>query len=135
MTTDTEPQSEPDRSKSLILVTDDDPDLLELISEALAHHGYRVATARHGQEALERVEAERPNLVLLDMNMPVMDGWAFASELRERYGRSVPIVVITAAKDSKLRADEVGAEGELGKPFELEQLYEVVEDMLVAGAP
>ncbi|HVJ94563.1 MAG TPA: response regulator [Labilithrix sp.] len=128
-------KAEPKRERALILVADDDPELLGLIGEALAYRGYRVVTAKHGREALERVEEERPQLILLDMNMPVMDGWTFAKALRERHGRSIPIVVITAAKDSQLRADEVGAEGELGKPFDLQQLYEVVEDTLVAEAP
>ena len=124
-----------ERAKALILVADDDPDLLEVISAALTYRGYRVATARHGKEALERVEEELPQLVLLDMTMPVMDGWTFARALRERHGRSIPIVVITAAEDSQLRAEEVGAEAELGKPFDLQQLQDVVEDALVDVAP
>jgi CheY-like chemotaxis protein len=118
-------------TKALVLVVDDDPELLGLIGEALEYRGYRVAGAKNGREALERVEGERPQLILLDMNMPVMDGWTFARALRERHGRGIPVVVITAAKDSKLRADEIGAEGELGKPFDLEQLYDVVEDTVL----
>lgn len=73
---------------------------------------------------------EEPQLILLDMRMPVMDGWTFARVLRERYGRRIPVVVVTAAEDSELRAAEVGADSHLGKPFELDQLYDVVEDML-----
>lgn len=116
-----------------ILVADDDPEMVSIIVEALSHKGYRVATARHGKEALARVEEERPQLILLDMTMPVMDGWTFARALHERYGRSIPIVVITAVEDSKLRADELGAEGELGKPFSLQHLYDVVADILPSG--
>jgi CheY-like chemotaxis protein len=71
--------------------------------------------------------------VLLDMRMPRMDGWAFSKIFRERYGRRIPIVVVTAAEDSKLRADEIGADADLGKPFELDKLYEVVADTL--GTP
>lgn len=129
-----EQKDEPTSSKALILVADDDPEMLSIIGEALSCRGYRVATAKDGKEALERVDDERPQLVLLDMKMPVMDGWAFARRLRERHGRSIPIVVTTAMEDSQLRADELGAEGELGKPFTLQQLYEVVEDMLPVGA-
>jgi urea transport system substrate-binding protein len=121
-------------SKPLILVADDDPEMVSIIDEALSYRGYRVVTAKHGKEALERVDAECPQLILLDMKMPVMDGWAFSKALRERHGRSIPIVVITAMEDSQLRADELGAEGELGKPFNMQQLYEVVEDMLAADA-
>jgi CheY-like chemotaxis protein len=73
--------------------------------------------------------------VLLDMRMPVMDGWAFARALRDRYGRRIPLVVMTAAEDSLLRAAEVGANADLGKPFELSRLYEVVEDAIGPAAP
>lgn len=110
----------------LVLVVDDDRDMLELTSDALALRGYRISTAAHGKAALERVAEARPNVILLDMRMPVMDGWTFAAILRERYGRRIPVVVVTAAEDSKLRAAEVGAEGHLGKPFALAELYEAV---------
>ncbi len=118
----------------LILVADDDPEMVSIIDEALTYKGYRVVTAKNGKEALERVERDAPQLVLLDMKMPVMDGWAFTKALREQHGRTIPIVVITAMEDSQLRADELGAEGELGKPFNMQQLFEVVEDMLAASA-
>jgi CheY-like chemotaxis protein len=117
-----------------VLVVDDDPLMLDLVGGALADEGYRVSTASNGELALEQVEKEKPELVLLDMTMPVMDGWTFAKRLRDRHGRSIPIIVITAAQDSQLRADEVGAEGELGKPFEMQRLYEVVEDTLASDA-
>lgn len=121
------------RNPPLVLIVDDDPDMLELQEEALESRGYRVATARDGEEALRRVAEQEPHVVLLDMRMPVMDGWTFARAFRERYGRRIPIVVVTAAEDSRLRADEIGADADLGKPFELEQLYSVVEDTV--GAP
>jgi CheY-like chemotaxis protein len=117
----------------LILVVDDDPDMLELVRDALDRKGYRVATAYDGEEALARVAEAEPQLILLDMRMPVMDGWAFAHALRERYGRRIPIVVVTAAEDSKLRAAEIGANADLGKPFELARLYAIIEDTI--GAP
>ena len=113
-----------------VLVVDDDPDMLDLVGEALGRRGYRVEKSQDGEEALERVSEARPQLILLDMRMPVMDGWTFARLLRERHGRVVPIVVMTAAEDSKLRAAEIGANADLGKPFELEQLYEVVDDTI-----
>jgi len=113
-----------------VLVVDDDPDMLDLVAEALARAGYEVEIARHGREALDRIAEHAPQLILLDMRMPVMDGWAFARACRELYGRSIPIVVMTAAEDSKLRADEIGADADLGKPFDLDRLYEVVEDTL-----
>jgi CheY-like chemotaxis protein len=114
----------------LVLVADDDPELVSVIDAALSAKGYRVATAQHGKDALEAVAKERPRLILLDMTMPIMDGWTFARALRERHGRGIPIVVMTAMRDSQLRSDEIGAEAELGKPFELDELYDVVEDVL-----
>lgn len=118
----------------LVLIVDDDPDMLQLEGEALTVRGYRVVTARNGEEALQRLAEQRDvNLILLDMRMPVMDGWAFARILRDRYGRRIPVIVVTAAEDSKLRANEIGAEADLGKPFDMAQLYHVVEDMV--GTP
>ena len=122
-------------STPLVLIADDDQDLLDVTADALSIRGYRVATARNGREALDRLEVELPQLILLDMSMPVMDGWEFTKVLRERHGRKIPLVVTTAAMDSQLRADEVGAAADLGKPFELEELYAVVEDTLAGGGP
>ncbi len=117
----------------LILIVDDDLDILDFEAEALEQQGYRVAKAVNGEEALQRIAEAEPQLILLDMRMPVMDGWAFTRAFRDRYGRRIPIVVVTAADDSSLRAAEIGADADLGKPFDLEQLYEVVTDTL--GAP
>ncbi|NVB79846.1 MAG: response regulator [Kofleriaceae bacterium] len=119
-----------ERPRPLVLIVEDDPDLLELERDALAEKGYRVATAANGEEGLERIAEEQPQLVLLDMRMPVMDGWTFARMLRDRYGRRIPLAVITAAEDSKLRADEIGADADLGKPFEMRELFELVADTI-----
>jgi CheY-like chemotaxis protein len=106
----------------LVLVVDDDPDILEAICDILEGEGYRVARARHGLEALLRVEAERPALILLDLMMPVMDGVAFSHELRLRPAvRDVPIVVISA-DGNRQRAASVGATGYLAKPFDIDSL-------------
>jgi CheY-like chemotaxis protein len=113
-----------------ILVVDDDPDMQDVMVLALEAGDYRVCRASNGQEALERVEECVPDLILLDMRMPVMDGWAFSAELRRRYGHEVPIVVCTAAEDAQRRAREVGAVGCLSKPFELDELLHLVESVL-----
>ncbi len=110
----------PDRP--LVLVVDDDPDILEAICEVLEAEGYRVARARQGQEALERVAEERPGAILLDLMMPVMDGVAFAEALRARTGgEPIPIVVISADGNPQ-RAVGVGAQGFLAKPFDIDTL-------------
>lgn len=120
-------------SHGAILVVEDDPDLLALEEMILADAGYRVRTACDGRAALAHVAHEMPALVLLDMRMPGMNGWDFAREFRARYGRAAPIVVITAAENARARAEEIGAEGWLAKPFELDDVLRAVEQH--AGPP
>ena len=109
-----------------VLVLDDDRDLSTLVAYLLETEGYRVKTASDGRQGLEVVEQVMPGLILLDMKMPVMDGWAFAREFRARHGSRAPIVVLTAADDAKKRADEIGAAGWIGKPFDLDALVAIV---------
>ncbi len=109
-----------------ILVVEDDPDLLGLVEMLLQDTGYRVRTAGHGLQALERVAEEMPGLILLDMRMPVMNGWEFAREFRARHGRACPIVVVTAAENAQLRAREVEADAWLAKPFDLDDVLRMV---------
>src|SRR5204862_482412 len=96
-----------------ILVVDDDPAILEMVTWALAEEGYEVDRAKHGQAALSLIEQQPPKVVLLDMTMPVMDGWEFSQHLRERYGHQIPIVCMTAAKDARRRSQEIQAEAVL----------------------
>lgn len=105
-----------------ILVVEDDLDLLGLVEMLLQEAGYRVRTASHGVQALERVSEEMPALILLDMRMPIMNGWEFAREFRARHGRACPIVVVTAAENAQLRAKEVEADAWLAKPFDLDDV-------------
>lgn len=109
-----------------VLVVDDDTSILDTVSAILSGEGYDVVSAATGQEALAAVARKQPLLILLDMRMPVMDGWAVARSLREQ-GINVPIVVMTAAESAKRWADEVGAEGFLAKPFGLDELLSTVE--------
>jgi CheY-like chemotaxis protein len=113
--------------RPLILVVDDDPDILDALSEILEAEGYEVDRARHGQEALARIDQRRPDLILLDLMMPVMDGWEFAHALRRRPdGASYPVVVLSADRQAGAKARVVGARGFLAKPFELNELLRVV---------
>ena len=115
--------------RPLILVVDDDPDILDALSEILEAEGYEVDRARHGQEALARVDRRRPDLILLDLMMPVMDGWEFAHALRRREdGAQIPVVVLSADRQAGAKARVVGARGFLAKPFELNELLRVVGD-------
>ena len=114
------------RTGAPVLVVDDDPLIRTSISEILDLEGYPVATAANGAEALESVEKSRPSLVLLDMRMPIMDGWTFAQRYRQRPEPHAPIVVMTAAKDARAWAAEVAADGVLPKPFDLTDLEAVL---------
>lgn len=112
----------------VVLVIDDDRDLLDLVSFVLETEGYQVETAADGQEALDRLAQNLPDLILLDMKMPVMDGWEFAQQFHAQYDDQVPIVVLTAADNARRRANEVGAQGWIGKPFELDTLLKMVDE-------
>ncbi|HET7769239.1 MAG TPA: response regulator, partial [Chloroflexota bacterium] len=107
---------------------DDDPNILDVVSELLDMEGYRVTTAANGAEALRVVEQQLPSLVLLDMRMPVLDGWGFAKELRAR-GVTLPILVMTAAQNARVWAEEIGAQGYVAKPFEVPALLDAVEKL------
>jgi CheY-like chemotaxis protein len=109
-----------------ILVVDDDPAIRTTIADILGLEGYAVETAANGVEALDAVERQSPSVIVLDMRMPVMDGWTFARELEARAIR-LPIIVITAAQNARHWAEEIRADAYLPKPFDLNDLLETVE--------
>ena len=117
-----------------ILVVDDDPGILITVAELLDMEGYPVATATNGKEALGLIEQTEPALVLLDMRMPVLDGWGFAEVLRTQ-GRRLPILVMTAAQDARTWAKEIDAAGYVAKPFDLSDLLAAVERLLKGEGP
>jgi CheY-like chemotaxis protein len=126
------PRAGGDGQHDTVLVVDDDTSILDTVSSILTGEGYHVVSAATGEEALAAVARKQPALILLDMRMPVMDGWAVARALREQ-GIQVPIVVMTAAESAKRWADEVGAEGYLAKPFGLDDLLATVERFRTPG--
>ena len=115
-----------ERARCRVLVVDDDGSILDTVTAILSGEGYQVMSASGGQEALALVRSWHPTLVLLDMRMPVMDGWAVARSLRES-GARVPIVVMTAAESARRWADEIGAAGHIAKPFTLDELIDCVD--------
>ncbi len=123
----------PEAKSRTILVVDDDKDIVSIMTFVLQEEGYRVETAADGREGLEAVERGMPDLILLDMKMPIMNGWEFAREFHSRYDRKTPILVLTAAEDARKRAQEIGAVGWIGKPFELDALVQVVRRHLTKG--
>ncbi len=118
------------RQACRILVVDDDASIRVTVSEFLEDEGFQVETAPNGRAALELVLRQQPTLILLDMRMPIMDGWAFADELRAR-GIIVPIVVMTAAQDARRWADEIGATAYVAKPFDFPSLLTIFDRLCV----
>lgn len=111
-----------------VLVVDDDEAIRDLLSYLLAEEGFEVTVAVHGAEALRQVEQSPPHVILLDMRMPVMDGWQFASAYRQRAGPHAPIICMTAAHDVAQRAAQIGAQGVLAKPFDIDTLLTMLAD-------
>ena len=109
-----------------ILVVDDDPTILATVSEVLDMEGFAVMTATNGAEALVAVDQMLPSLVLLDMRMPVLDGWGFMRAIRERQ-LTLTVIVMTAAADARRWGREIGAEGVLAKPFDIDELVRAVQ--------
>lgn len=121
------------RPQPRVLVVEDDLDVVELITYMLEGAGYAAVTAENGREALARTAEARPDLILLDMKMPVMSGPEFAREYRAREARPAPIVVVTAADDAERRAAEIHADGCLGKPFDPDALLAIVRRFVGPG--
>src|SRR5919202_3448487 len=109
-------------AKTLVLLVEDDRPVRETLVDALELDGYEVAAVSDGREALQAVAQQRPDVIVLDLMMPTMDGWEFRRLQREIHG-DIPVVVISATTDPRL--DELHAEAFLTKPFDL-------EDFLVA---
>jgi len=108
-----------------ILVVDDDEAIRRIVQDVLEWEGYRVEVAGDGLEALDSIDRSPPSLILLDMRMPVLDGWEFVQELTKR-GVRVPIIVMTAAVNAQQWATEIGADAYLAKPFDLVDLIDLV---------
>lgn len=109
-----------------ILLVDDDESILSTVRLLLTEEGYPVVVAANGKEALQHIATQKPSLILLDMKMPIMDGWAFAMAYRDFPGPHAPIVVMTAAHDARQRAAEIAADDVIAKPFDVNRLLDVV---------
>ena len=117
----------------LVLVVDDDPDILQTLGLCLSSEGYRVLMAANGKEALDILERERPSVILLDLMMPVMDGWQFVAEMDHRGRRDVPLLILSADRSVQGHAQQLRASGHLAKPFDLDELLGKVQQ-LTGGA-
>lgn len=103
-----------------VLVVDDDPDIRDLLVSVLTDDGYEAESARNGRDALDVLERWPADVVVLDLMMPVMDGWTFADRMRERW--RIPIVVLSAATDLAKHAKKLQAADVVPKPFDIDSL-------------
>ncbi|HEX9574982.1 MAG TPA: response regulator [Myxococcales bacterium] len=117
----------------LVLVVDDDPDILQTLGLCLSSEGYRVLMAANGKEALDILDREHPSVILLDLMMPVMDGWQFVAELEHRGWRDVPLLILSADRSVQGHAKQLRANAHLAKPFDLDELLGKVQQ-LTGGA-
>src|SRR5262249_4500096 len=121
----------------LVLVVDDDPQVREVVRVNLEMEGYAVAEAGDAEEGLKAVDADAPDLILLDVMMPQVDGWEMLRRVQERHGiGSIPVVMFSGQLEGTAQheAAERGAQGFVGKPFDLRALIEQTKQIVPAWA-
>jgi two-component system, OmpR family, response regulator MprA len=121
------------QARRRVLVVDDEPQVRATVCEALALEGYDVTEASNGAEALSLLASAAPEAILLDLWMPVMDGWAFRRAQLLTHPH-VPVIVLSAQSLSGDRLSELHPDALLGKPFDLQALYDAVESVLRRAA-
>ena len=126
-----------ENQKGFLLVVEDIPDILNLLEATLKFKGYRVVTARNGEEALEVLQQERPSLIITDILMPKMDGFNLVHRLRiNPETRTIPVVFLSAtyvAPEDKVFAHSIGVNRFIEKPVDLVAFLPIVERILAQG--
>jgi len=124
------------KKKAKILVVDDVARNLNMIEAILAPHGYKVLLAHNGLEAVETARNEKPDLILLDIFMPDMDGFTACSKIKsDESTRMIPVIIVTAVahEQNKEFTRELGADGFLAKPFMVQDLLDTIDRYLSAS--
>ncbi len=119
--------------KTKILVVDDEPNIVQTLQDRLEMNEYQVVTAGNGREGLEKVEQEKPDVILLDVIMPIMDGHEMLEMLRKQPGgRDVSVIMLTARSQTQdiARANACGIDDYIVKPFDLSELLEKIESVV-----
>jgi excisionase family DNA binding protein len=119
------------RPGPLVLIVDDDPGLRRHVRVSLEAEGYAVREAGSAEEGLRVLEQEPPDLILLDVMMPEVDGWEMLRRVQERHGvGTIPVVMFSGRAEGAEEAASRGAQGFVGKPFDPEQLVESTKQLL-----
>ena len=115
----------------VVLIVDDDPGVRRHVRVSLEAEGYTVREAGNASEGLAAVDEEPPDLILLDVMMPQVDGWEMLRQIQERHGiGGIPVVMFSGRADGAEQASERGAQGFVGKPFDAEQLVASTKALL-----
>jgi two-component system, OmpR family, alkaline phosphatase synthesis response regulator PhoP len=120
------------KTASSVLVVDDEPQVVWMLQFSLEAEGYQTLAAKDGKAALDEVREHHPSVVLLDIMMPVMDGWSFLEELQEIPASERPRVIVVSARSSlrdRAKAAELGADAFVAKPFNVDDLLLVLHDV------
>jgi CheY-like chemotaxis protein len=117
-----------------ILIADDEEVVLEIMSRKIASHGYEVITARDGQEAWDKIVSSLPDIIILDLNMPKMDGWSVLTLLRQNppTKRWLPVIIVSAQNEveSFKKSMDLQADHYLAKPCQIEAVLKAIRLML-----
>jgi DNA-binding response OmpR family regulator len=122
--------------QSHILIVEDDPDILSSLAEAVREEGFEVETAANGYQALARLEQQMPDLIFLDLMMPLMDGWKFLQVARERFPHMrAPVVLLSAVHNLTVEAERLGIARFLPKPFDLAEVTGLAHQLCSRAQP
>jgi two-component system alkaline phosphatase synthesis response regulator PhoP len=123
---------EPAPDATQVLLVDDEPQVIWMLQFSLQAEGYRTLSARNGLAALQVLREHRPALMLLDIMMPVMDGWSVLEALQELDDTERPRVIVVSARASsrdRQKAKELGADAFVAKPFNVDELLRVLKEL------
>lgn len=114
-----------------ILIVEDEPDLLRVLSQHLKNHNFQVAEAEDGESGLQKVQDEKPDLIILDIKMPKIDGYSFVKELQsQREFAKIPVIVLTAHSDFDKLFKVEGVAAFFTKPYEIKEIVSGIETAL-----
>jgi CheY-like chemotaxis protein len=125
-------------TKPRILVVDDHPALVTLTRHKLIQKGYEVLTAQNGEDALELTRTEYPDIILSDVDMPIMDGFEFCEHIKKDTRlNKIPVILVTSMVTTEhiMKGIEAGADNYLTKPFDDETLYSKIDELMLNPPP